>query len=80
MFTSGSQHPVKTKVNEFRSRKPLPLRHQIKRPDNDANKDLYGKKIDATDIAPDATVKPPPSASTLISTLDKAWPVNKSTP
>jgi lipid-binding SYLF domain-containing protein len=48
------------------------------RPDNDANKDLYGKKIDAKEIVLDGAVNAPPSASTLISTLDKASPVNKS--
>lgn len=50
------------------------------RPDNDANKNLYGKKIDAKAIVMDGAVQPPPSASTLISTLDKASPVNKSKP
>ena len=48
------------------------------RPDNDANKDLYGKKIEAKEIVLDGAVKTPPSASTLISTLDKASPANKS--
>ena len=48
------------------------------RPDNDANKDLYGKKIEAKEIVLDGAVKAPPSASALISTLDKASPVNKS--
>ena len=48
------------------------------RPDNDANKDLYGKKIEAKEIVLDGAVKAPPSASTLISTLDKASPANKS--
>jgi lipid-binding SYLF domain-containing protein len=48
------------------------------RPDNDANKDLYGKKIEAKEIVLDGAVSAPPSASTLISTLDKASPVNKS--
>jgi SH3 domain-containing YSC84-like protein 1 len=48
------------------------------RPDNDANKSLYGKKIDAKDIVMGGAVKAPPSAATLISTLDKASPVNKS--
>lgn len=50
------------------------------RPDNDANKDLYGKKIEAKEIVLDGAVKAPPSASTLLSTLDKASPVNKSKP
>ena len=48
------------------------------RPDNDANKNLYGKKIEAKEIVLNGAVKAPPSASTLISTLDKASPVNKS--
>jgi len=48
------------------------------RPDNDANKDLYGKKIEAKDIVMEAAVKSPPCAAALISTLDKASPVNKS--
>jgi len=50
------------------------------RPDNDANKKLYGKKVEAKEIVLDAAVPPPPSASTLLSTLDKASPVNKSKP
>ena len=48
------------------------------RPDNDANKNLYGKKIEAKEIVLDGTVKAPASASTLLETLDKASPVNKS--
>ena len=48
------------------------------RPDNDANKDLYGKKIEAKEIVLDGAIKAPPSASILVSTLDKASPVNKS--
>jgi lipid-binding SYLF domain-containing protein len=50
------------------------------RPDNGANEKLYGKKIDAKQIVLEGAVKAPPSASTLISTLDKASPVNKSKP
>jgi SH3 domain-containing YSC84-like protein 1 len=50
------------------------------RPDNSANEKLYGKKIEAKAIVLDGAVKAPPSASTLISTLDKASPVNKSKP
>jgi SH3 domain-containing YSC84-like protein 1 len=50
------------------------------RPDNDANAKLYGKKIEAKEIVLDGAVKAPPSASTLISTLDKASPTNKSKP
>jgi len=48
------------------------------RPDNDANKDIYGKKIDAKSIVLDGAVQAPPSATTLLQTLDKASPVNKS--
>ena len=48
------------------------------RPDNDANKDLYGKKIEAKEIVLEGAVKAPPSAEKLLSTLDKASPVNKS--
>lgn len=50
------------------------------RPDNGANEKLYGKKIDAKQIVLEHAVKVPPSASTLIATLDKASPVNKSKP
>ena len=50
------------------------------RPDNDANKSLYGKKMEAKEIVLDGAVEAPPSGSTLISTLDKASPVNKSKP
>jgi lipid-binding SYLF domain-containing protein len=48
------------------------------RPDNDANKDLYGKKIEAKEIVLNGAVAPPPSATKLITTLDKASPKNKS--
>jgi SH3 domain-containing YSC84-like protein 1 len=48
------------------------------RPDNGANEKLYGKKIEAKDIVLGGAVKAPPSAATLLSTLDKASPVNKS--
>jgi len=47
------------------------------RPDNDANEHLYGKKIEAKNIVMGGAVKAPPSAATLISTLDKASPVSK---
>jgi SH3 domain-containing YSC84-like protein 1 len=50
------------------------------RPDNDANKNLYGKKIEAKEIVMGGAVQPPSSASTLLTTLDKASPVNKSKP
>ena len=48
------------------------------RADNDANKKVYGKTIEAKDIVMESVVKAPPSAATLISTLDKASPVHKS--
>jgi SH3 domain-containing YSC84-like protein 1 len=48
------------------------------RPDNDANKHLYGKEIPAKDIVMGGAVPSPPSAETLIATLDKASPINKS--
>src|SRR6202050_4227308 len=48
------------------------------RPDNDANKSLYGKEISAQAIVFDRAVPPPPSAQLLLSTLDKKSPVNKS--
>jgi lipid-binding SYLF domain-containing protein len=48
------------------------------RPDNGANEKLYGKKIDAKEVVLEGAVKPPSSATTLLSTLDKASPVNKS--
>ena len=48
------------------------------RPDNDANKSLYGKEIEAKAIVLQGAVKAPPSAAALISTLTKASPINKS--
>jgi SH3 domain-containing YSC84-like protein 1 len=48
------------------------------RPDNDANKNLYGKEISAAQVVAGGAVPAPPSAAMLISTLDKASPVNKS--
>jgi lipid-binding SYLF domain-containing protein len=48
------------------------------RADNDANKNLYGKKIDAQAIVFDGAAPAPPSAAKLIATLDKASPQNKS--
>ena len=56
----------------------LSLSGSTLRPDNDANKDLYGKKIEAKEIVLEGAVKAPPSAEKLLSTLDKASPVNKS--
>jgi lipid-binding SYLF domain-containing protein len=47
------------------------------RPDNDANQKVYGKKIDAKEIVLEGAVKAPPSAATLISTLDNASPILK---
>src|SRR5215467_10386558 len=48
------------------------------RPDNDANKHLYGKEMPAKDIALADVAPVPPSAEALVATLDKASPVNKS--
>lgn len=48
------------------------------RPDNDANKHLYGKEVAAKDVVMGGKMPAPPSASSLIATLDKASPVNKS--
>ena len=48
------------------------------RPDNDANKKLYGKEVDAKDIVFNGAVAAPPSAHLLLATLDKKSPTNKS--
>lgn len=48
------------------------------RPDNDANKKLYGKEIPASDIALKDKVPPPPSAKELLGTLQKKTPHRKS--
>jgi SH3 domain-containing YSC84-like protein 1 len=48
------------------------------RPDNDANKNLYGKKMEAKEIVLNGAAAPPPSATKLITALDKASPKNKS--
>ena len=50
------------------------------RPDNDANEKLYGKKLEAKEIVMEGAVKAPPSAQTLLLTLDTASPINKSKP
>ncbi len=50
------------------------------RPDNDANKSLYGKEVSAKEIVFDRAVPTPPSAHLLISTLDKRSPKNRSKP
>jgi SH3 domain-containing YSC84-like protein 1 len=48
------------------------------RPDNDANKKLYGKKIEADEIVLNDAVKAPPSASQLLHTLDQKSPKRQS--
>jgi lipid-binding SYLF domain-containing protein len=48
------------------------------RPDNDANKKLYGKEISASDIVLKGEIKSPPSAKELLATLNKKSPKNKS--
>jgi SH3 domain-containing YSC84-like protein 1 len=47
------------------------------RPDNDANKKLYGKEINAEDIVLKGAVKAPPSAHLLLHTLDRKSPHRK---
>jgi lipid-binding SYLF domain-containing protein len=48
------------------------------RPDNDANERIYGKKIDAKEVALHGAVPIPPSARVLISTLNQHSPKNLS--
>ena len=48
------------------------------RPDNGANKNLYGKEVSAADIVFNKAVPVPASAKVLLATLQKASPVNKS--
>jgi SH3 domain-containing YSC84-like protein 1 len=48
------------------------------RPDNDANKKLYGKEVGAKAIVFDRAVPAPPSANLLLSTLNKKSPKNMS--
>jgi lipid-binding SYLF domain-containing protein len=48
------------------------------RPDDDANKKLYGKDVDAKDVVLNGAVAPPPSAKGLLATLDQQSPKNKS--
>jgi lipid-binding SYLF domain-containing protein len=48
------------------------------RPDNSANKKLYGKEVSAKDIVFKHEVPVPPSAKALLATLQKASPKNKS--
>ena len=46
------------------------------RPDNDANKKLYGKEVSAKDIVLNRAVRAPKSASLLLATLSKKSPKN----
>jgi len=48
------------------------------RPDNGANKNLYGKDVSAKAIVFNKAVPVPPCAKELLATLQKASPVNKS--
>src|ERR1700722_8962262 len=48
------------------------------RPDNDANKNLYGKELNAEDIVFKGAVPAPPEAKLLLAELNKRSPVNKS--
>jgi SH3 domain-containing YSC84-like protein 1 len=48
------------------------------RPDNDANKNLYGKEVNAKDIVFNKAMPAPGSAHLLIATLNKKTPKNKS--
>jgi SH3 domain-containing YSC84-like protein 1 len=48
------------------------------RPDNDANKRLYGKELSAQDIVFKHAVAPPASAELLLAQLTKKSPTNKS--
>jgi SH3 domain-containing YSC84-like protein 1 len=48
------------------------------RPDNGANKNLYGKDVSAKAIVFNKAVPVPDSAKDLLATLQKATPVNKS--
>src|ERR1700687_929032 len=47
------------------------------RPDNDANKKLYGKEVKAKDIVFNRAVPAPPSAKLLLATLAKRSPKNR---
>ena len=48
------------------------------RPDNGANKNLYGKEVSAKSIVFEKAVPAPGSAKELLATLQKASPINKS--
>ena len=55
----------------------LSLEGSTLRPDNDANKKLYGKEMNAEDIVLKHQVKAPPSARQLLATLNKKTPKHK---
>ncbi len=48
------------------------------RPDGDANRNLYGRDLSASNIIAEGSVQAPPAANGLIATLDKASPQLKS--
>jgi lipid-binding SYLF domain-containing protein len=48
------------------------------RPDNDANKQIYGQKIPARQIVLSGNLATPPAAQRLTSTLDAKTPSRKS--
>ena len=48
------------------------------RPDNEANRNLYGKELTAKDIVLKGAAPVPPSAKQLVATLNKRSPKNKS--
>jgi lipid-binding SYLF domain-containing protein len=50
------------------------------RPDGDANEELYGKKIDPSDIVLKGVVPAPPAAHVMLETLTKFSPRNDSDP
>jgi lipid-binding SYLF domain-containing protein len=47
------------------------------RPDNDANKKLYGREVNADAVVLKGAVKPPPSAGVLLHELDRRSPHRK---
>jgi lipid-binding SYLF domain-containing protein len=48
------------------------------RPDNDGNERLYGKGVSGQDIVINSKIRPPASAKSLLATLNKKSPRNKS--
>jgi SH3 domain-containing YSC84-like protein 1 len=48
------------------------------RPDNDGNERLYGKGVSGQDIVINSKIRPPASAKSLLATLNKTSPRNKS--